>query len=86
MRTTTASTPQSPEGDSSPYEGEPKGLKVEPYGAIKCAAKAQTFFGGRGTDSPQSLRDSSPQRGEPFRLRAGRGAGGFGTRPYQLFV
>ena len=35
VRTTTASTLQSPAGDSSPYEGEPKGSKV--------AAGAQLF-------------------------------------------
>ena len=39
------STPQSAAADSSPYEGEPKGSKVAPCGAIKCAAEPQTFFG-----------------------------------------
>ena len=45
LRTPTPSTLQSPAGDSSPYEGELKGSKVAPCGAIKSAAKPQHFFG-----------------------------------------
>ncbi len=38
VSTATASTLQSPAGDSSPYEGEPKGSKVAPCGAdFNCA-------------------------------------------------
>ena len=33
-------------------------------GEFKSAPQGASFFGG--TDSPQSLRDSSPQRGEPL--------------------
>ena len=74
LRTTAASTLQSAAADSSPYEGEPD---------LKGAAR-----GGRGfllrlrADSPQSryARQLPSERGA-FRLRAGRGAGGFGNPP-----
>ena len=73
LRTATASTLQSPAGDSSPYEGELKGSKVAPCGAIKSAAKPQTFFGG-GVRTPLSHFVTAPLReGSLFRLRAGRG-------------
>ncbi len=48
LRTAIPSTPQSPAGDSSPDVGEPEGSKGAPCGAIKCAAKPQTFLGGWG--------------------------------------
>ncbi len=74
LRTTTASTLQSPAADSSPYEGELKGSNGAPCGAIKSAAKPQTFLGG-GIRTPLSLAtlDSSPQRGEPFSSADGTG-------------
>ncbi len=45
MCTAMASIPQSPAGDSSPYEGALKGSKVAPCGANKFAAKPRPFWG-----------------------------------------